>query len=49
MFGNTSYETKCDLRREVVFVILAGMFIGSLAMLNILGLSRLIDLSFYFL
>jgi queuosine precursor transporter len=46
MFGNTSYETKYDIRREVVFVILAGMFIGSLAMLNILGLSRLIDLSF---
>ena len=46
MFGNISYENKYDLRREVVFVILAGMFIGSLAMLNILGLSRLIDLSF---
>ena len=30
----------------MVFIILAGMFIGSLAMLNILGLSRLIDLSF---
>lgn len=33
-------------RREVVFVILSGLFIGSLAMLNILGISRLIDLSF---
>lgn len=46
MFSNSSFENKYDLRREAVFIILAGMFIGSLAMLNILGLSRLIDLSF---
>jgi len=46
MFGDTSFKNKYDLRREAIFIMLAGMFIGSLAMLNILGLSRLIDLSF---
>ncbi len=33
-------------RREIVFIILAGFFLGTLAILNILGLSRQIDLSF---
>lgn len=32
-------------RREWVFLILAGIFLGSLTMLNILGVSRFIDLS----
>ena len=33
-------------RRERVFLVLAGFFLGSLAMLNILGVTRFIDLSF---
>ena len=33
-------------RRERVFLILAGLFLGSMTMLNILGTSRFIDLSF---
>ncbi len=33
-------------RREIVFLILAGLFIGTLAMLNILGITRLIDFTF---
>lgn len=33
-------------RRERVFLVLAGLFLGTLAMLNILGISRFIDLSF---
>lgn len=33
-------------RRENVFLVLAGFFLGSLAMLNILGITRFIDLSF---
>lgn len=33
-------------RRERVFLLLAGLFIGSMTMLNILGVSRFIDLSF---
>lgn len=33
-------------RREGVFLFLAGLFLGTLAMLNILGVSRFIDLSF---
>ncbi|MFP4025393.1 MAG: queuosine precursor transporter [Thiohalospira sp.] len=49
MFSNSdNIDKKYHLRREAVFVILSGLFIGSLAMLNILGLSRLIDLSFNF-
>jgi hypothetical protein len=53
MFGPSKEEqgTLADnkaltLRREVVFVILSGLFLGSLAVLNILGISRQIDLSF---
>ena len=33
-------------RRERVFLVLAGIFLGSLTMLNILGISRFIDMSF---
>jgi len=47
MFSNSDdIEKKYHYRREAVFIILSGLFIGSLAMLNILGLSRLIDFSF---
>jgi hypothetical protein len=40
--------TEADLRerRERVFLVLSGLFLGTLAMLNILGISRFIDLSF---
>ncbi|MBU8892308.1 MAG: queuosine precursor transporter [Bacteroidales bacterium] len=48
MFTNLTSDNKYTVRREAVFVILSGLFVGSLAMLNILGLSRLIDLSFTF-
>lgn len=37
---------KIKWRREVVFIILSGLFLGTLAVLNILGISRQIDLSF---
>lgn len=46
MFSHTDSKDKYAFRREAVFITLAGLFVGSLAMLNILGLSRLIDLSF---
>ncbi len=35
-------------RRERVFLLFAGLFLGSLTMLNILGISRFIDVSFTF-
>ncbi len=39
-------DTQLYVRRERVFLVLAGLFLGTLAMLNILGISRFIDLSF---
>ena len=38
--------SKLHARRERVFLVLAGFFLGSMTMLNILGVSRFIDLSF---
>jgi len=35
-----------EVRRERVFLVLAGLFLGSMTMLNILGVSRFLDLSF---
>lgn len=35
-----------EIRRERVFLVLAGLFLGSMTMLNILGISRFLDLSF---
>jgi hypothetical protein len=32
-------------RRQLVFLVLSGLFLGTLAMLNILGVTRFIDLS----
>lgn len=44
-FGD-KVDRKYSIRREVVFVILSGIFLGTLAILNILGITRQIDLSF---
>ena len=41
--------SELHARRERVFLVLAGLFLGSMTMLNILGISRFIDLSFDFL
>ncbi|WP_462280223.1 queuosine precursor transporter [Salinivirga cyanobacteriivorans] len=46
MFESYELTDKYTRRREVVFVVLAGLFLGTLAMLNILGISRQLDLSF---
>jgi uncharacterized integral membrane protein (TIGR00697 family) len=47
MFGPDEVaDIKITRRRELVFIILSGVFLGTLAVLNILGLSRQIDLSF---
>jgi uncharacterized integral membrane protein (TIGR00697 family) len=47
MFENRSdIEPKIIIRREAVFIVLSGLFLGTLAVLNILGISRQIDLSF---
>ncbi len=35
-----------EQRRERVFLLLAGLFLGSMTMLNILGVTRFLDLSF---
>jgi len=39
-------DAKLHERRERVFLVLAGLFLGTLAMLNILGIARFIDMSF---
>ena len=35
-----------EMRREKVFLLLAGLFLGSMTMLNILGITRFLDLGF---
>src|SRR5579872_2265861 len=42
----TDSPSQLERRREVVFMILAGVFLGTLSIINILGLTRFIDLSF---
>ncbi len=39
-------ESEVFWRRERVFLIFAGIFLGTLAMLNIIGITRFVDLSF---
>lgn len=47
MFTNDqNIDNKTRDRREIVFLVLSGIFLGSLAMLNILGITRFVDLSF---
>lgn len=46
LYSNNKPSDKYTPRREIIFILLAGLFIGTLAMLNILGITRLIDLSF---
>lgn len=42
----TQDNSKYSNRREWVFLLLAGIFLGSISLLNVLGISRFIDLSF---
>ena len=37
---------ELDERRERTFLLFAAIFLGTLTMLNILGISRFVDLSF---
>lgn len=46
MFSN-ELDNPYQRRREVVFLILSGFFLGSLTMLNILGLSKIIEIPFF--
>jgi len=39
-------ERVLHWRREAMFLVFAGLFLGTLAMLNILGVTRFLDLSF---
>lgn len=44
----SNIDKKLINRREIVFIILAGVFLGTLAMLNILGISRYIEFNITF-
>lgn len=48
MFASNDIDPIYQRRREWVFLLISGLFLGSLAMLNILGVSRFIDLSSVF-
>jgi uncharacterized integral membrane protein (TIGR00697 family) len=39
-------ERSVHVRRETVFLVLTGLFLGTLTMLNLLGITRFVDLSF---
>ena len=39
-------EPNYRKRRQRVFLVLSGIFLGTLALLNVLGISRFVDLSF---
>jgi len=45
IYAEKGVPLNIQRRRELIFLILAGLFLGSLVMLNILGVSRFIDLS----
>ena len=45
-FDDNKASDVIKIRREVVFLMFSGVFLGSLTMLNILGISRFLDLSF---
>lgn len=47
MIAPTHQSQIINARREWVFLLIAGIFLGSLTMLNILGISHFIDLSKY--
>ena len=44
--SSTTSSNKYTARKEYFFLLLVGLFLGSLTMLNILGISRILDLSF---
>ncbi|NBC83319.1 MAG: queuosine precursor transporter [Bacteroidetes bacterium] len=47
MFAKDSNSLNAiERRREIFFLVFSGLFIGSLSMLNILGITKLINLSF---
>jgi uncharacterized PurR-regulated membrane protein YhhQ (DUF165 family) len=48
MFESDQLDPTIRRRREWIFLVLVGIFLGSLTMLNILGVSRFIDLSSWF-
>ena len=48
MFQTEPRLGDVSLRRELVFLLLAALFWGSMVLLNVLGISRFINLSQYF-
>ena len=44
--ASTPSQPNYKLRRQRVFLVLAGIFLGTLSLLNLLGITRFLDLSF---
>ena len=44
--ATTPSQPNYKLRRQRVFLVLAGIFLGTLSLLNLLGITRFLDLSF---
>jgi uncharacterized integral membrane protein (TIGR00697 family) len=47
--NNPRPDLKSNYKKEIIFLILSGLFLGSLTLLNVLGTSKFIDYSFTFL
>lgn len=44
--SNTNQNLSANYKKEIIFLILSGLFLGSLTLLNVLGTSKFIDYSF---
>tara|TARA_B100000575_G_scaffold174081_1_gene139515 strand:+ start:381 stop:1130 length:750 start_codon:yes stop_codon:yes gene_type:complete len=46
--SSTNQNLSANYKKEIIFLILSGIFLGSLTLLNVLGTSKFIDYSFNF-
>ena len=46
--SSTNQNLSANYKKEIIFLILSGLFLGSMTLLNVLGTSKFIDYSFNF-